>query len=95
MLEFSSNPKKPFSFFNQNMICFQLRRKSTLSNTDVEIEDQADDRNERQLAGSVGFQMYRTFFKAARSSIYVMVVFVLFIAAQFAKSGADYFVSQW
>lgn len=61
----------------------------------VDFEDQAEDRNESQLTGSVGVRMYATFFKAARSSIYVMVVFILFIASQFAKSGADFFVSQW
>lgn len=66
-----------------------------MSNLNFEFEDQADDRNERQLAGSVGFRMYSTFFNAARSGIYVSIVFILFIASQFAKSGADYFLSQW
>lgn len=45
--------------------------------------------------GAVSFKIYKTFFKAVNSAVYVAVVAVFFVLAQMASSGSDYFVSQW
>lgn len=40
-------------------------------------------------------KIYKTFFQAVNSGVYVVVVGVFFVLAQLASSGSDYFVSQW
>lgn len=78
------------------MKCFKLIfvQALTLSSSE-DSEDDDDDRMERQMIGHVKFNVYKAFFKATRSNIYVIVVLIIFIAAQCTYSGADYFISQW
>lgn len=47
------------------------------------------------MSGNVKFNIYKAFFKAAHSHIYVIVVIIIFIVAQIAYSGADYFIAEW
>lgn len=67
---------------------------STLSLSE-DSEDDEDDRKERHMVGNVEFNVYQAFFKAARSKTHVIVVLIIFIAAQCTYSGADFFISQW
>lgn len=57
--------------------------------------DEAERRKERQTTGNIKFSIYKTYFKAAQSPIFVGIVFTLFIVAQSVLSGADYFLAKW
>ncbi|XP_039444244.1 probable multidrug resistance-associated protein lethal(2)03659 [Culex pipiens pallens] len=50
---------------------------------------------ESQITGTVGFAVYRSYFRAVESAILVTTVGVLFLLAQGTMSGIDYFISQW
>ncbi|XP_031635556.1 multidrug resistance-associated protein 4-like [Contarinia nasturtii] len=84
---------------DQNAIdTFQNRiRKHSSSSSfcNEEVEDDPNQRKENQVIGSIKFRTYKTFFKAAQSNIFVIIVFILFIVAQCAWSGADFFLSEW
>lgn len=62
---------------------------------DEEFEDDPNDRMEHQKTGSIKFSTYIAFFKAAHNGIFVLFMFSAFVAAQFAWSGSDYFLSEW
>lgn len=47
------------------------------------------------MTGNVKLNVYKEFFKAAHSHIYVVWVLIIFAASQFTYSTADYFLSQW
>lgn len=57
--------------------------------------DESDAENEQQMSGFVKLNIYTAFFKAAQSHIYVFIVIILFIVAQIAYSGVDYFIAEW
>lgn len=74
----------------------QGRKKlSSVSSDKKESADDVDDRKEQHMAGHIKFSTYKAFFKAALSNIYVLFVFLVFIATQFCVSGADFFLSVW
>lgn len=71
------------------------KRSSTSSFCDEEIENDANDRKELQSIGAVKFDTYKDFFGAVRSTAKITIVFVMFILAQIAASGSDYFLKEW
>ncbi|XP_031639018.1 multidrug resistance-associated protein 4-like [Contarinia nasturtii] len=71
------------------------KRSSTASFCSEEVEHNQNERKELQKSGSITFSIYKTFVQSAHSSCFVFIVFVLFIVAQLAWSGADYFLSEW
>lgn len=78
------------------MIEFQVRRQSsTISALDEDIEDDSDERKERQQSGSIKFSTHKAYFKAADSHFYLVFIVVMFIVTQFGWSGSDYFLSEW
>lgn len=84
--------------FNEILITFnifQLRKHSSSISFCDENIDGSISRKEFQLTGSVKFSTYKTYFKAAHSRIFNMIVFILFIAAQIAWSGSDFLLSKW
>lgn len=83
-------------YFDSDETDFQIRKHpSSSSFCNEEVEDDPNKRKENQVIGSIKFSTYKTFFKAAHSQIFVIVVFILYIMAQAAWSGADYFLSEW
>ncbi|XP_055617486.1 ATP-binding cassette sub-family C member 4-like [Toxorhynchites rutilus septentrionalis] len=50
---------------------------------------------ESQITGTVGFGVYKSYFAAVESVALVVLVATLFLLAQGAMSGIDYFISQW
>ncbi|XP_062563901.1 probable multidrug resistance-associated protein lethal(2)03659 [Armigeres subalbatus] len=50
---------------------------------------------ESQIAGTIGFSVYKSYFKAVQSGLLLVMVAVLFLLAQGTMSGIDYFISQW
>lgn len=50
---------------------------------------------EAQIAGTIGFSVYKSYFKAVESALLLLTVAVLFLLAQSTMSGIDYFISQW
>lgn len=52
-------------------------------------------RGEAQIAGTIGFSVYKSYFKAVESGLLLVTVAVLFLLAQSTMSGIDYFISQW
>lgn len=80
---------------NEN-VTFQIRKHSSSSSfCNEEVEDDPNIRKENQVIGSIKFRTYKTFFKAAQSNFFVFIVFILFVVAQCAWSGSDYFLAQW
>lgn len=77
------------------MILQILRQLSSVSSIEDEYEEDANDRRERQLTGYIKFSSYKALFKAAKSNFFVIIVFVVFLGAQFTWSGADFFLSAW
>lgn len=69
--------------------------KKSTSFCEEDLGEDLIDRKESQATGAINFEIYKMFFKAVNSSCYVAIVMVMFIVAQIATSGADYFVSQW
>lgn len=68
---------------------------SHCSDGDDDISDDKDERKESRFRGSIKKDTYKAYFKAANSKIYVLIVFLVFIAAQVIGSGTDYFLSEW
>ena len=60
-----------------------------------EIEDDTDKRKEIQASGSIKFSTYKTYFQAANSTFAVIFVIILFVVAQIAWSGSDFFLAEW
>lgn len=73
-----------------------MRKKpSTSSFCNEEIEENLNDRKEVQATGAIKVKTYKAFFNASQSHLFVVIVFIAFVAAQFAWSGGDYFLSAW
>ncbi|XP_055303229.1 ATP-binding cassette sub-family C member 4-like [Sitodiplosis mosellana] len=71
------------------------KHSSTSSFCSEDVEDEPDKRKEHHVTGNIKFSTYKTYFKAAHSRFFVVFVFILFIVAQFAWSGADFFLAEW
>lgn len=72
-----------------------MKKSSTASFADVNIVEEPINRKEIQAAGAVSFAVYKMFFKAVNSSFFVAIVMLMFVLAQLATSGSDYFVTEW
>lgn len=75
----------------------QIRKHSSTASfrsDDIE-DDDPNDRAERLQSGAIKFSTYKAFFKAARNNVYVIIVFIVFVAGQIAWSSADCFLSAW
>lgn len=59
-----------------------------------EIED-IDERQETQAVGAVSLKIYAAFIKSIEAKWYVTFVATMFILAQLAVSGIDYYLSLW
>lgn len=57
-------------------------------------KDQVENK-ESQIIGSVGYSVYKSYFMAVDSYIFLLAVAILFIIGQSAISGVDLFVSKW
>jgi hypothetical protein len=57
--------------------------------------DSISNRQESQTIGKVGFDVYKGYFKSVDNILMVFFVGLLFILAQMATSGVDYFIAQW
>lgn len=62
--------------------------------TAVVAEDDSD-RKEKGEIGSVGFDVYRQYFKAVKSGWLLFLTFLFLVGTQAATSGVDYYVSMW
>lgn len=56
---------------------------------------QLENRKEMQHVGSVGFKVYKAYFKSVENVCLVVSVITLVISGQIAVSGVDLFVSKW
>lgn len=52
-------------------------------------------RQENQIIGKVGFDVYKGYLRSVDNMMMVCFVGLLFILAQLATSGVDYFIAQW
>ncbi|XP_037911371.1 probable multidrug resistance-associated protein lethal(2)03659 [Hermetia illucens] len=58
-------------------------------------KDDSDERKEYQAEGSVGFDVYKSYFKVMNSCFSFYIVLAAFVMARTVLSGVDYFLSQW
>lgn len=65
------------------------------SDSDDGLSDSDAKRKEGYARGAVKMDIYKAYFQAANSKVYVFVVFLLFIVAQILASSSDYFLSEW
>lgn len=56
---------------------------------------QKDDRKETQSIGSIGFDVYKSYFKSVENVLLILVVGVLVTLGQIAISSVDLFMSKW
>lgn len=52
-------------------------------------------RQENQIMGKVGFDVYKGYLRSVDNMWMVFFVGLLFVLAQLATSGVDYFLAQW
>lgn len=57
--------------------------------------DNTSDRKEKHQIGSVGYEVYRKYFKSVNSIFRVVLTAFFLIGTQVAQSGIDYYVSMW
>lgn len=60
----------------------------------VKPHEQSDNK-ETQIIGSVGFRVYKSYFKSVNSVTLLILVAALFICGQTAISNVDLYVSKW
>ncbi|GAB0093527.1 probable multidrug resistance-associated protein lethal(2)03659 [Sergentomyia squamirostris] len=74
-------------------------RKLNTFNSQVDPEFKDDDEcfeeKEEQEIGSVKWTVYMAFFKFVQNKFTIIITFFLFIFAQIALTGIDYFMAQW
>lgn len=58
-------------------------------------DDDSSNRKEGYAKGAIKMDIYKAYFAAANSKVYVIVVFLVYIVAQILWSGTDYFLSEW
>lgn len=58
-------------------------------------KDNGNDRQEQQATGSVGFGVYKSYFKAMDNCFLFYMILTLFVAARIVLSGVDYFLAEW
>lgn len=73
----------------------QRRVSSSMSFKEQDILDNNDERNEIQEVGAVKASVYKSYFKAVDSFLYISLVAVMFIVAQGLISAVDFYISQW
>lgn len=53
------------------------------------------DRKEKHQVGSVGYEVYKQYFKSVNSIFHLVVTVLFLIGTQAAQSGIDLYVSMW
>lgn len=61
----------------------------------TQLTEDASDRKEKSQIGTVGFDVYKHYFKAVRSNCLLFLSAVFLIGTQAATSGIDLYVSMW
>lgn len=61
----------------------------------MNLDDAQDNRKELHMTGNIKFSTYTKYFAAAHSPIFLIIVVILFVLAQFALSYSDYFLANW
>ncbi|XP_053685732.1 ATP-binding cassette sub-family C member 4 [Sabethes cyaneus] len=61
---------------------------------DLNMEKQEEEK-ESQGEGKVDFSVYKTYFTAIDSTLWILFIALLIVLAQVAMSSVDYFVAQW
>ncbi len=92
-----------FPFFFELLIKSDCNRFIIKNENHFQIVDKAvkvkaqeqDDNKETQIIGSVGFRVYKSYFKSVNSEILLILVATLLICAQTAITFIDRYVSTW
>lgn len=76
---------------------FNMRRGSvhSIGSVDEEKLDVQSEFLESRSTGSVSAQVYKSYFRSGGHCCTIFIVFLLFVLAQLAASGGDYFLSYW
>lgn len=72
----------------------KFARLTSHSETIEEFEEPEEER-EINAVGSVKFEVYKSYFKSVKSVVFLTFTFSLFLIAQMAASGLDFFVAMW
>ncbi|XP_053675062.1 probable multidrug resistance-associated protein lethal(2)03659 [Anopheles nili] len=65
---------------------------SAVGETDV---PEAKAVEERQKEGSIGYDIYRAYFRASGGTFVVLLILFMFLLSQLCASGGDYFLTYW
>lgn len=56
---------------------------------------ETEDREELLAAGAVQLSVYKSYFKAVESGVYLVFMVVMFLVGQGLVSAVDIYISQW
>lgn len=73
----------------------QTEEKEILKNVKQIPTEAQKDNKEDQIIGSVGLQVYASYFKSVNNIFFVTTVLFFFAIAQTAISSVDLFISKW
>ncbi|SPP73475.1 probable multidrug resistance-associated protein lethal(2)03659 [Drosophila guanche] len=73
----------------------KLSMKSNEADTTTEQNDDEDTHAERQLQGAVGYETYKSYFRALGAPFLVCLVLAMFILARGCQAAMDIFISRW
>uniref|UniRef100_A0A1B0DCY7 Uncharacterized protein n=1 Tax=Phlebotomus papatasi TaxID=29031 RepID=A0A1B0DCY7_PHLPP len=85
----AQEPKSPTTERKLNTFNSQIDYYESKDNEELEEE------KEEQAVGSVKWTVYLAFFKFVRNKCMIITTLSLFVLAQLAMTGTDYFVAQW
>ncbi|XP_059612035.1 ATP-binding cassette sub-family C member 4-like [Phlebotomus argentipes] len=85
----SQEPQSPTGERKLNTFSSQVDYYESKGNEDIEEE------KEEQVVGSVKWEIYLSFFKFIKNKCMIVMTLSLFVLAQLAMTGTDYFVAQW
>ncbi|XP_017787048.1 PREDICTED: probable multidrug resistance-associated protein lethal(2)03659 isoform X2 [Nicrophorus vespilloides] len=72
-----------------------ISRQNSIASINSETIDVPKQTEESKQAGSVGAYVYSAYFKAGGNCCAIFFLFFMFILAQIAGSGGDYFITYW
>uniref|UniRef100_A0A182V3W3 Uncharacterized protein n=1 Tax=Anopheles merus TaxID=30066 RepID=A0A182V3W3_ANOME len=75
------------------------KRQNSESSMDSAVADgegpEAKATEERQKEGSIGYDVYRAYFRASGGNLVVVLILFMFLLSQLSASGGDYFLTYW
>uniref|UniRef100_A0A182SQI6 ABC transporter domain-containing protein n=1 Tax=Anopheles maculatus TaxID=74869 RepID=A0A182SQI6_9DIPT len=75
------------------------KRQNSESSMDSTVADgdgpEKKPSEERQKEGSIGYDVYRAYFKASGGNVVVLLILFMFLLSQLSASGGDYFLTYW